>query len=315
MHWKALARRQHGVISRAQALECGLTDSAILHRVTTGRWQRLHRGVYLTHSGDISWHARACAAVLRSGRDAVLALGAAAYLWGLQERPPSVIPVAVPVDRAVVRAVGTRVRRRRHLDTATLRGLPVTSAAQTVVDLAGEPGCRADHAVALVARVVQLRRCTADDLMHELEGRRAHRHRVVLRAALGDVASGVESVAEHRYARDVERAHGLPTFVRQSRVCPGEGLDRRDFECLEFGVVVEVDGGRWHTGTVIQADRRRDRGTAADGKVTLRAGWDDVTQRPCEVAVDVALTLRQRGWLDRPKPCSARCAIRRLGAA
>lgn len=315
MDWTTRSRRQHGVISRVQALESGLTDSAIQHHLATRRWQRLHRGVYLTHTGDVSWHARAVAAVLRSGRDAVLSLGAAAYLWGLQERPPAVIPVAVPADRAVVRAVGTRVRRRRRLSVARIRQLPVTSAAQTVVDLADERGCGADHAVALAARVVQLGHCTAADLAAELSQRRAHRHRAVLGAALDDIGSGIESVAEHHYVRDVERAHGLPTFVRQSRVSPGEGMDRRDFESLEHGVIVEIDGARWHAGTVVQDDRRRDRRAAADGKVTLRAGWGDVTQRPCEVAVDVALTLRQRGWLGRPTPCSPRCAIRRLGVA
>ena len=59
-----LARRQHGVISRAQALQAGLTDKAIRCRLYSQRWRPIHRGVYQTHSGETTWLARASAAVL-----------------------------------------------------------------------------------------------------------------------------------------------------------------------------------------------------------------------------------------------------------
>jgi len=40
-----------------------------------------------------------------------------------------------------------------------------------------------------------------------------------------------------------------------------------------------------------------------DGDVTLRYGWDDVTQRACLVAVEVATILAARGWSDLPHAC------------
>jgi hypothetical protein len=45
---------QRGVLSRAQALDVGLTDKAIAVRLRSGRWQRLHTGVYATFSGEPS---------------------------------------------------------------------------------------------------------------------------------------------------------------------------------------------------------------------------------------------------------------------
>ena len=42
---------QQGVVTRAQAISAGLSRHAIAARVETGRWQRLHRGVFATFSG------------------------------------------------------------------------------------------------------------------------------------------------------------------------------------------------------------------------------------------------------------------------
>jgi very-short-patch-repair endonuclease len=122
----------------------------------------------------------------------------------------------------------------------------------------------------------------------------------------------VQSPAEHRYAQDVELAHGLPRFTRQSTSESPDGTRRRDLKSLEFGVVVEIDGQLWHVGPAFRSDRRRDRQAAADGKVTLRAGWVDVTENACELAIDVTRTLWQRGWTGKPVPCSAACPVARL---
>lgn len=314
MQLDGLARRQHGVLSRDQAREGGLSDKAIRCRLRTGRWRRIHPGVYLTHSGEISWLSRASAAILHSGRGATLTLTAAAYLWGLRDRPPPMITLTVPYERSVVRMPGTRVRRRRReVPGVTVRRLPVTTVPVTVLDLSDEPGCTAAEAVALAALASQGQQTTAADLLEELGRRRRHRHRQVLRLALGDINEGIESVAEHHYVQRVERAHGLPVFARQTSRPTAAGELRRDFESLEFGIVVEIDGRTWHGGVAFTADRRRDRLTAGDGKVTLRAGWLDVTEAACELAVDLTRTLWRRGWCGRPTPCSPTCPVARLG--
>lgn len=315
MELAVLARRQHGVVSRSQALDLGLTVKTIRCHLDRGRWRRVHPGVYLVHSGEPSWMARASAAVLWAGTGAALSLRAAAYLWQLTDRQPTVLTVAVPAHRQVRRVAGVRVTRRRRIRLAEVQRLPVTGATQTVIDLGDLHTCDAESAVALAARAVQLGVATTAELAAELRRRRAHRHREALRMALGDIADGIESVAEHHYVRNVERAHGLPRFARQVVASGAGGQVRRDFESLEFGVIVEIDGLPWHSGVAAARDHRRDRDAAGSGKVTLRAGYADVVQRPCELAVDITRTLWQRGWGGRPAMCGTTCAVGRLGAS
>ena len=40
------AVHQKGLLIRSQAHEAGLSDEAIDHRIETGRWGRMHAGVY-----------------------------------------------------------------------------------------------------------------------------------------------------------------------------------------------------------------------------------------------------------------------------
>ena len=61
-------RRQHGVISRRQALAAGLTNDMVQHRIRAGGpWQRLLPGVYLTMTGAPTSDQRDTAALLYAG--------------------------------------------------------------------------------------------------------------------------------------------------------------------------------------------------------------------------------------------------------
>ncbi len=52
--WLALLSVQSGIIDREQARRLGFSDRQITHRVDSGRWQRIHVGVYATFSGPVS---------------------------------------------------------------------------------------------------------------------------------------------------------------------------------------------------------------------------------------------------------------------
>ena len=67
MPFDLMLRYHAGIVTRAQAHRSGLSDRAIVHRVATGRWQRVHLGVYATFSGPLSRQARLWAAVLYAG--------------------------------------------------------------------------------------------------------------------------------------------------------------------------------------------------------------------------------------------------------
>ena len=311
MDLEALIRSQHGVCSTAQAIDGGLTDDGLRWRVASGRWSRIGQGLYRAQTGELDWMGRANAAVLRGRDGCALSLLSAEYLHGVTTAAPAVITVAVPPGRSVTRLVGTRYRRHGGLEVVRRKGLPVTSAEQTVLDLADAPGVEWREAVATAARWVQKRRTSAEALATALDARARHRHRRILSVALGVVAEGAESVMEVSYLRRVEEPHGLPRATLQVR----DGIRRRDFEYEEWLVVLEVDGRLGHEGEYVAKDRARDRRAAGTGRVTLRAGWVDVEGAPCDLAVDVHAALRARGYRGPILACRPGCAARRVVAA
>lgn len=70
-----------------------------------------------------------------------------------------------------------------------------------------------------------------------------------------------------------------------------------------YHLVVELDGQLGHTGTDAWRDWRRDNRHLLDGLVTLRFGWFDVLNAPCEVALAVVTVLRRNGWPGSLRRC------------
>jgi very-short-patch-repair endonuclease len=131
-----LARRQYGVVAAWQLIALGISTSAINRRVTDGRLRRIHRGVYAV--GEIGRKGYWMAAVLACGEGALLSHRDAAALWNLRDTARSAIDVSVP---------GAKRRSRLRLtihsagelhpdDRAEVEGIPVTSIARTLLDLA-----------------------------------------------------------------------------------------------------------------------------------------------------------------------------------
>ncbi|MFL6055970.1 MAG: type IV toxin-antitoxin system AbiEi family antitoxin domain-containing protein, partial [Actinoallomurus sp.] len=101
--------RQCGVITRRQALACGLTDEGLRARVRGGRWQRVFRGVYAAFSGPLPREAALWAAVLRAGTGALLSHRTAAELYGLVDDVRDPIHVTVARGRNVLPIRGVRM--------------------------------------------------------------------------------------------------------------------------------------------------------------------------------------------------------------
>lgn len=291
-------------MTRAQALAAGMTDKQVRWRLTRGDWQLLHHGVYLTNTGKVTWRVRGWAALLRAGPDSVLVLESAAHVWRLLPEP-RVITVGVPGGRHPAPIHGARCVRRTRLTRGVVDGLPVTRIAQTVIDLADQPGTRLDDAVALAARACQRNLVAEPALVAELRSRRAHRFRRELLLACGEIGAGAESLPEVWFVTKVQRPHGLPVFVRQRRVGPS----RIDLGNEEYRVGFEVDGRLWHAGESFHADRRRDRRAAGRGWINLRGTYLELDQTPCELAVEVGAVLIQRGWPGPLVPCSISCPV------
>lgn len=302
------------VISRRQASARGITPATIRHRLKTGQWQRIFPGVYATYNGEISWRHRARAATLARGPGAVVSLHCALHLWGLHPSRPQIITLAEP--DAVHRSgslPGVRTRRRRRLATAVRRQVPVTSLAQTIIDVLALPTVTVDDALALLTRAVSTRRITVPQLREELHHHPRHPRRTVLDEALAAAEGGLGSAAEARYVRDVEQAHGLPPMERQVPMdgaqAVADGRARRlDFKDRSRGLGLEIDGDLFHS-TRQRQDRSRDREAAGKGEVTIRAGWVEVVVHPCDLAADVAAAQQARGWAGQPRSCGPDCRL------
>jgi hypothetical protein len=137
--------------------------------------------------------------------------------------------------------------------------------------------------------------------------RAKQRFRGGLLLALTDIADGVHTVLEHRYLRDVERPHCLPRRRHQVHVARGGRSEYRDVLYEEYQVAVETDGRLAHRAETRWQDKHRDNAAAADGVITLRCNWGDVTSRPFSVAREVGATLMRRGWPGPLHPCSPGC--------
>ncbi len=298
-----LLRQQRGVIATWQAQPAGLTPRHAESLVRAGRWQRLHRGVYATFTGDPPRDAVLWAAVLRAGRHSILSHQTAAELDGLADKRSKLLHVTVPVSERPRPIPGLVLHSSRRILDIRHPGLlpPRTMIEETVLDLAEEADSF-DDVIALLARACQRRLTFPWVLRGRAQMRAKLRWRAEIMQSLDDVEAGVHSPLEYRYLRDVERAHGLPTAERQARAIQGGRTIHRDVFYQRYGVVVELDGRASHADRRLQ-DGRRDNAAAAQGVITLRYGWADVAEHPCETASEVGQALAMRGWPAPLKRC------------
>jgi hypothetical protein len=313
---RELAQAQDGVLTRGQALAGGLTRTMIRFRLEREQWQWLQTGVYATFSGPPGRRAILWGAVLRVGPGAMLSYQTAAEVSGLADRPSSLIHVTLPGDRYVERIPGMVLHRSARAAQAMHPVLapPRTRLEETVLDLVGM-AATADDAWGWVTRAVG-RRLTAQAQLQEAMALRAKlRWRRELTQALTAEWSGVHSSLEYRFLRNVERPHLLPRGIRQAPARQGSGAIYRDVLYEAYALAVELDGRAAHPGDQRWPDIRRDNAAAAnDGIVTLRYSWFDVSERPCDVAAQVARVLRQRGYTGA-RGCSSACPVTAVNRA
>ena len=304
---------QQGVLTRGQAINAGLSRHAIAARVETGRWQRLHRGVFVAFSGPVPRTSQLWGAVLRAGEDAVLSHHTAAELWGLSDAPSASIHVSVPrqsgplIIPGLVLHYSTRIQVARH----PARLPPQAKLEETVLDLA-DISTSAEDAVAWPIKACQRRLTTPARIAGALEGRARMRWRGDVTDAIAVHRIGVHSPLELRYFRDVERRHGLPRGDRQVLVTRGSVRQYLDVRYTRYGVVVELDGVLAHSTENKNRDARRDNANTLSGYQTLRYGWAAVAYHPCETAIEIFTLLRRSGYPGALRPCGKACPVSAL---
>lgn len=283
-----LARRQHGVVARAQLLERGLSQKAIKHRLATGRLHRVFRGIYAIGRPELTQRGRWMGAVLSCGPRAALSHRSAAALWAIgvqgtarpNPSPGGLIDISVPAE-VVRKRPGIHLHRSSFgaEDTTRRDGIPVTTPARTLIDLAAILGPEQIEAVINDADKLAL---IDPERLREAVEDHAGLDGV---GALGKVLDRrtfqlTDSELERRFLRLVRRA-GLPPPRTRQRV---NGY-RVDFYWPDLGLVVETDGLRYHRTPAQQTrDRERDQAQTAAGLTPLRFTHAQISREERRVA-------------------------------
>jgi hypothetical protein len=281
-----------------------MTDERIRWLVESGRWQSPFPRVFVAFSGPIPLLTLQYAALLYAGAGAVLSHESAGSLWRLCA-PPNAIHVTVRYPRQVEDRPGLVLHRSRNvidLDIHPARSPLRTRIERTVLDLLADKRT-ADEALGLVADAVRDRATTTERMRSALIRRPTTRWRRVILEALPDVNAGAHSALEIRDAK-LRRRHGLPMGTRQFRR-QTDGSEYLDVLIEEWQLHVELDGRLGHDRARERwRDMKRDNRSEVQQLRHLRYGWADLLDRPCEVAAEQALILRQQGWRGAFRRCA-----------
>jgi very-short-patch-repair endonuclease len=281
-----LAARQHGVVARRQLFAAGLSRGAVDRRLATGRLHAPHPAVYAVGQPRIAGPGRLLAAVLACGDEALLSHRSAAALWELLPYAGSRVNVTAPsCGRRSLR--GITLHRSRCLDSqcrAIPDGIPLTSVARTLLDLAGT--VRLDQLERAFEQAERLRLVDLGALTRLCERSHGHhglRRLLPLLAPAERPAPETRSELERRFLRLCEKS-GLPGPAVNAEVAGHEV----DALWRDRGLVVELDGYAYHrTRAAFERDRVRDADLQRAGLRVIRVTARRLNDDPVAVAETV----------------------------
>jgi hypothetical protein len=247
-----LAQRQDSVVTRAQALQTGLSRHAISHRLLEGgSWRLLFPGVYLTLAGVPTQAQRETAALLYAGPHAIITGGAALRYYEFRQVPrqnEDAVDVLIPARSQRTSTGWARVHRTAHMPrmwaeapSARRYAFPARAVADTARWLTDLRDVRA-----LVGDAVQNRHCAVAQLTDELRTGGTP-NGALLRKVIAEVADGVRSAPEAEL-RDLIIKARLPVPLFNPRLYSPGGtfIATPDAWWPDAGVAIEVDSRQWH---------------------------------------------------------------------
>jgi very-short-patch-repair endonuclease len=291
-----LADRQYGVVARRQLVAMGVGNRAVGDRLRRRSLIRLHRGVYAVGHRRLTIEGRWLAAVLAVGSGAVLSHRDAAALHGMRATPES-RKVSVTTTRAAREIPGVWLYRRRVLppdEVEVARGVPVTSPARTLVDLA--PMLTAAQLAGTLGEADRrdlLDLDAVEEALKRARTRHGQGHRRLKAALDAHRRTGavlLRSALEERFLDLVLNA-GLPQ-PHLNAPTAGYQVDALWPDCR---LVVELDGWAHHKERHAAArDREKTNELQLHGYTVLRFLHADVVGRSAEVADEVRRALASR---------------------
>ena len=267
----AVARRaalQWGVLSTQELRDCGLSLDAIGVRVRNARLHPLHRGVYAVGHANIPLEGHFLAAVKAS--DGVLSHYSAATLYGLvtwDHRYPEVITTAKRAH------TGIRAHRSSMLevqDVTRHKGIPITTPARTLVDLAGQLNYRP---LRRAVREAQRKLVTIPQLVDTLDRLGPRRGTANLTKILATGHAPTRSELEDTVLDLIVRAGFQRPDINKPIRLQGHTIVP-DFRWPGEKLTIEADGAEWHDDRLTREDdAERQAILEAHGDRVLRITW------------------------------------------
>jgi very-short-patch-repair endonuclease len=288
-----VADRQAGRLAAFQLVHLGAADSTVHGWVRAGYLFKVGPRVYAVGHLAPSREADLWTAVLYAGPGAALSHVTAAHWRGLADFPGAVVHVSTP--RACVSLPGIAVHgRRARLEREIVEGMPVTTVAQTVLDVAGSTSD---------LRLVR-------KLLSEIEYQTGTLHAERLRVVCGRGRRGSARVGEALETYDPQLARtngrlelGFYSFCEQrtSRGIPLPECNARvggvqvDAYFRDYALVVELDGDANHrTPAQRRRDRRNELILRKHGIEVVRYDWALLEQEPDLTEQDLLAALARR---------------------
>jgi hypothetical protein len=263
-----LANTRKGLVDRDQLLAAGLTRHQIARCVRNGVLWPEYDGIYRVGHRAPNLETSYLAAVLACGEGALLSGRAAAYLYGLIKGDPPKPEVTTPTQHRPKGVICHRTRR--VTDATTYRGIPITTVARTVVDMA--PGSTPGELAELFHHAVVRFRVKPHHVEAVLKRRPNAKGAQTLRRVINGDERALLSVLERGFIA-VLRKHDLP-LPRTNIPEDGHWVDCR---WPKHKLTVELDSYEFHaTRHAWQQDYQRERKARRRKDEYRRYIWEDV---------------------------------------
>ncbi|WP_159085828.1 DUF559 domain-containing protein [Aeromicrobium chenweiae] len=293
------ARRQDGVVSRAQLISLGVPRWRTRAEVAAGRWRAHGRQTIATHTGPLAQRSLLWSATFEGGSRSVLDGASALVAQGLDGLAIDRVRVSVPRGAKVRRSSSIDVRQTRRLRPDDVLDAPGPRRVRPeVAAVRGALWARTDREAGLIiAMVVQQGLATAQSIGQELLlVRRDKRRRLVERFVL-DAMGGSQSMGELDLVRECRR-RGIPVPDRQVVRRTPSGTYFLDARWARFKVVLEVDGIQHLAAPAIVRDAVRHNEIALGGDVVLRLPVLGLRVEPDAFFAQLRRALVAGGWPD-----------------
>lgn len=266
------------VIRRLDALAMGYDDDAIYRKVRSGAWSRLRSGAYVPTVQITAMTAEAQHLMMVNastnliGDCSVISHQSAAVVHGiaLWHLPLTSVHITRPGNGGGHRrrSIHTHVAPLCRDEIVTVQGLPVTSVARTILDLARSASF---ESAVVAADSALFRHLTTPPELADARARACRRPGVIGAASVLAFADGrAESAGESRSRVQIYRA-GLPAPQLQVPItsADGEFLGVVDFAFEALGTVGEFDG-RVKYGRLLTKDDLRENSAEKIGRIMFK---------------------------------------------